>query len=63
MYDLKSLNANRLIFPLESLIKLEKTVSVDSWSIPYKKDELLDRLLKSTLVFARKSSAIFSTKS
>jgi ubiquitin carboxyl-terminal hydrolase 9/24 len=40
---------NPLIFPEECLLQLEENVFTDNWSIPYKKDEILDRLLNSTI--------------
>jgi hypothetical protein len=49
------MNENSLIFPFECLIKLEGQVFTENWSIPYKKDELLDRLLRSAISLAKES--------
>lgn len=40
---------NPLVFPYDCLVSLENSVFTDNWSIPYKKDEWLDRLLTSTI--------------
>jgi ubiquitin carboxyl-terminal hydrolase 9/24 len=40
---------NSLEFPVDCLYQLENSVFTDNWSIPYKKDEWLDRLLQSTI--------------
>jgi hypothetical protein len=46
-------STNPLIFPYESLFLLENSVFTDNWSIPYKKDEWLDRLLTSTIAIIK----------
>jgi hypothetical protein len=44
---------NPLIFPEECLLQLEENVFTENWSIPYKKDEILDRLLNSTIALLK----------
>ena len=44
---------NTLEFPVDCLYQLENSVFTDNWSIPYKKDEWLDRLLQSTIMLLR----------
>ncbi len=54
---------NPLEFPVDCLYQLENNVFTDSWSIPYKKDEWLGRLLTSTIALLREGwLAVFSTK-
>ena len=50
---------NPLIFPEECLIQLEENVFTDNWSIPYKKDEILDRLLNSNIILLKKGGSRF----
>jgi hypothetical protein len=35
---------------------LENSVFTDNWSIPYKKDELLDRLLNSSIALLKEGA-------
>ena len=42
-----------LKFPVDALIQQENNLFTENWSIPYKKDEWLERLLVSTIVLLR----------
>jgi len=44
-----------LKFPYDALIQLENNVFTDNWSIPYKKDEWLERLLVSSIALLKES--------
>lgn len=46
-----------LKFPYDALIQLENNVFTDNWSIPYKKDEWLERLLVSTIALLKEGLA------
>lgn len=54
----QSNNENLLIFPVDCLYKLENSVFVENWSIPYKKDEWLDRLMRSAIALIKEGSII-----
>ena len=53
------LNKDPLKFPYDALVQLENIVFTDNWSIPYKKDEWLERLLVSTIALLKESKAFF----
>ena len=44
-------------FPYDQLLELEANVFTDNWSIPYKRDELLDRLLHACMRCLRAQTA------
>lgn len=52
-------STNPLVFPYECLLSLENSVFTDNWSIPYKKDEWLDRLLTSTIAHIKEGKLTF----
>lgn len=52
-------STNPLVFPYECLLSLENSVFTDNWSIPYKKDEWLDRLLTSTIAHIKEGKLHF----
>ncbi|CAF0802298.1 unnamed protein product [Brachionus calyciflorus] len=47
--DLSEQNFDQTKFPFECLLTLESSIFSDTWSISYKKNEWLDRLLKSSI--------------
>ena len=49
----ESLFENPLNFPYDCLLSLENNVFTDNWSIPYKKDEWLGRILVSTIALLK----------
>jgi len=50
-------NDNPLIFPYDCLLNLENNVFTDNWSIPYKKDEWLGKILVSAIAIVREDLA------
>lgn len=48
---------NPLNFPYDSLLNLENNVFTDNWSIPYKKDEWLGKILTSTIALLKENLA------
>lgn len=54
---IKTSNNNPLIFPYDCLIQLENSVFIENWSIPYKKDEWLDRLMVSSIALLKEGIA------
>lgn len=52
-----SINENPLIFPIDCLLQLENNVFTDNWSIPYRKDEWLGRILTSTIALLKEDLA------
>ncbi len=50
-------NDNPLIFPYDCLLNLENNVFTDNWSIPYKKDEWLGKILVSAIALVREDLA------
>ena len=55
--DISIINENPLIFPIDCLIQLENNVFTDNWSIPYRKDEWLGRILISTIALLKEDLA------
>ena len=55
---MNSPESNPLEFPVDCLYQLENNVFTETWSIPYKKDEWLGRLLTSAIALLKEGLLI-----